>query len=79
MATFVLVHGGGHGGWCYQLVARRLQARGADGGAEGSCCFHHMRMESTIRECQATSADHGSYMRLPRFLRNADRNEEPAP
>lgn len=28
MATFVLVHGGGHGGWCYQLVARRLQARG---------------------------------------------------
>jgi len=28
MATFVLVHGGGHGGWCYQLVARRLQAEG---------------------------------------------------
>lgn len=28
MATFVLVHGGGHGGWCYQLVARLLQARG---------------------------------------------------
>lgn len=28
MATFVLVHGGGHGGWCYQLVTRRLQARG---------------------------------------------------
>lgn len=28
MATFVLVHGGGHGGWCYQPVARRLQARG---------------------------------------------------
>jgi pimeloyl-ACP methyl ester carboxylesterase len=28
MATFVLVHGGGHGGWCYQLVARRLQAKG---------------------------------------------------
>ena len=21
-ATFVLVHGGGHGGWCYQSVAR---------------------------------------------------------
>jgi pimeloyl-ACP methyl ester carboxylesterase len=28
VATFVLVHGGGHGGWCYQLVARRLQAKG---------------------------------------------------
>ncbi len=28
MANFVLVHGGGHGGWCYQPVARRLQARG---------------------------------------------------
>jgi pimeloyl-ACP methyl ester carboxylesterase len=28
MATFVLVHGGGHGGWCYQRVARLLQAQG---------------------------------------------------
>ncbi len=28
MATFVLVHGGGHGGWCYQPVARRLQEAG---------------------------------------------------
>ena len=28
MATFVLVHGGGHGGWCYQRVARRLRAEG---------------------------------------------------
>jgi pimeloyl-ACP methyl ester carboxylesterase len=28
MATFVLVHGGGHGGWCYQKVARRLRAAG---------------------------------------------------
>ena len=28
MATFVLVHGGGHGGWCYQRVARILQAAG---------------------------------------------------
>ncbi len=28
MATFVLVHGGGHGGWCYQRVARMLQAVG---------------------------------------------------
>jgi pimeloyl-ACP methyl ester carboxylesterase len=28
MAVFVLVHGGGHGGWCYQPVARRLQAEG---------------------------------------------------
>jgi pimeloyl-ACP methyl ester carboxylesterase len=28
MATFVLVHGGGHGGWCYQRVARVLQAAG---------------------------------------------------
>ena len=28
MSTFVLVHGGGHGGWCYQRVARLLQAEG---------------------------------------------------
>ena len=28
MATFILVHGGGHGGWCYQKVARLLQAKG---------------------------------------------------
>ncbi|WP_317929647.1 alpha/beta hydrolase [Halioxenophilus sp. WMMB6] len=28
MATFVLVHGGGHGGWCYQLVAKILRAGG---------------------------------------------------
>lgn len=25
MSTFVLVHGGGHGGWCYQPVARLLR------------------------------------------------------
>lgn len=28
MATYMLIHGGGHGGWCYQPVARRLQAKG---------------------------------------------------
>ncbi len=28
MAIFVLVHGGGHGGWCYKLVAERLRAKG---------------------------------------------------
>jgi pimeloyl-ACP methyl ester carboxylesterase len=28
MATYVLVHGGGHGGWCYQRVALLLQAEG---------------------------------------------------
>jgi pimeloyl-ACP methyl ester carboxylesterase len=28
VATYVLVHGGGHGGWCYQRVARLLRARG---------------------------------------------------
>ena len=28
MATFVLVHGGAHGGWCYQPVARILQGHG---------------------------------------------------
>lgn len=30
MATYVLVHGGGHGGWCYQPVARILRAKGHD-------------------------------------------------
>ena len=28
--TFVLVHGGGHGGWCWQRVAKRLRAAGHD-------------------------------------------------
>jgi pimeloyl-ACP methyl ester carboxylesterase len=28
MKTYVLVHGGGHGGWCYQPVARLLRAQG---------------------------------------------------
>jgi pimeloyl-ACP methyl ester carboxylesterase len=28
LATYVLIHGGGHGGWCYQPVTRRLQAAG---------------------------------------------------
>jgi pimeloyl-ACP methyl ester carboxylesterase len=28
MATYVLVHGGGHGGWCYQRVAALLRAAG---------------------------------------------------
>ena len=28
MAAYVLVHGGGHGGWCYQLVARILRQQG---------------------------------------------------
>ena len=28
MASFVLVHGGGHGGWCYAKVKRRLEREG---------------------------------------------------
>jgi pimeloyl-ACP methyl ester carboxylesterase len=28
VASYVLVHGGGHGGWCYQRVARLLQEAG---------------------------------------------------
>ncbi|GAA2616406.1 alpha/beta hydrolase [Streptomyces axinellae] len=28
MTTYVLIHGAGHGGWCYQRVARRLAAEG---------------------------------------------------
>jgi pimeloyl-ACP methyl ester carboxylesterase len=30
MATYVLVHGGAHGGWCYQRVARMLRTAGHD-------------------------------------------------
>lgn len=30
MATYVLVHGGSHGGWCYQRVARMLRSAGHD-------------------------------------------------
>jgi len=28
MATYVMVHGGGHGGWCYQRVAQLLRSAG---------------------------------------------------
>jgi pimeloyl-ACP methyl ester carboxylesterase len=28
MATYLLIHGGGHGGWCYKKVAKLLQAAG---------------------------------------------------
>jgi pimeloyl-ACP methyl ester carboxylesterase len=28
MATYVLVHGGGHGGWCFKKVRRLLEAEG---------------------------------------------------
>jgi pimeloyl-ACP methyl ester carboxylesterase len=30
MATFVLVHGGAHGGWCFQPLARVLREDGHD-------------------------------------------------
>lgn len=30
MATYLLVHGGAHGGWCYQRVARLLRGAGHD-------------------------------------------------
>ena len=30
MRSYVLVHGGGHGGWCYQRVARILRAKGQE-------------------------------------------------
>jgi pimeloyl-ACP methyl ester carboxylesterase len=30
MASFVLVHGGAHGGWCYERVARILRSAGHD-------------------------------------------------
>src|SRR4030095_346687 len=33
MKTYVLVHGGGHGGWCYQPVARILRSKGHEGYA----------------------------------------------
>jgi pimeloyl-ACP methyl ester carboxylesterase len=28
MSTFALIHGGAHGGWCWELVAPELEARG---------------------------------------------------
>lgn len=30
MKTYVLVHGGGHGGWCYQPLARIMRAQGQE-------------------------------------------------
>ncbi len=28
MTTFALFHGGGHGGWCWEMVAPRLRTMG---------------------------------------------------
>ena len=45
MATYVLVHGGGHGGWCYQRVARILRAEGHEVYAPSlSGCGEHTRL-----------------------------------
>jgi pimeloyl-ACP methyl ester carboxylesterase len=30
MSIYVLIHGGGHGGWCYRDVANRLRVKGHD-------------------------------------------------
>ena len=30
MAVFVLVHGGGHGGWCYDKLSPLLRSQGHD-------------------------------------------------
>jgi len=49
MTTFVLVHGGGHGGWCWQRVAGRLRAAGHDVHAPTLTGFgerHHLVAES---------------------------------
>jgi len=36
MTTYVLVHGGGHGGWCYARVALLLRAAGHDAPGSAS-------------------------------------------
>ena len=49
MTTFVLVHGGGHGGWCWQRVARELRTAGHDVHTPTFTGFgerHHLAAES---------------------------------
>ena len=50
MATFVLVHGAWHGGWCWARVARLLTAAGHDVFAptlSGLCERSHLRTPDT--------------------------------
>ena len=60
MTTYVLVHGGGHGGWCYKKVKRILEAAGHEvfapsltGLAERSHLRHHR--PSTLTFTSTTS------------------------
>ena len=54
MATYVLVHGGGHGGWCYQKVARRLRAAGHEVHAPSlPGCGEHAHLVSAAIDLDA--------------------------
>lgn len=57
MTTFVLVHGGGHGGWCWQRVARLLRAGGHEVHAPTLTGFgerHHLAGEGITFETFVT-------------------------
>jgi pimeloyl-ACP methyl ester carboxylesterase len=61
MAVYVLVHGGGHGGWCYQRVARLLRAAGHEVyaptltglGERGHLVGPHVDLDTHIRDVAA--------------------------
>jgi alpha-beta hydrolase superfamily lysophospholipase len=58
MATFVLVHGAWHGGWCYARVARLLRAAGHDVytpthtgvGERSHLADYHVTLSTHIRD-----------------------------
>ncbi len=61
MATYVLVHGGGHGGWCYQRVSPMLRTAGHDVyaptmtgvGERSHLLSQHVDLEMHIRDIAA--------------------------
>ena len=80
MATYVLVHGGAHRGWCYGPVARVLRASGHDvhtptmtGMGEQS----HLRFPGSgpIANCGVTNPDDIAWM-AERVNRNRPRPDD---
>jgi hypothetical protein len=57
LATYVLVHGGGHGGWCYQPVSRLLLAQGHNVSAPSLTGFGGRRGVHVDRQPLPYAAD----------------------
>src|SRR5689334_12259470 len=61
MATFVLVHGAWHGGWCWNRVAKILRAKGHDVHAPtltGVCERSHLANENVSLDTHVTDIVH---------------------